>query len=230
MERTMPRLLQDPGNPRNASKDDLKRLSPACPPVPPRRNSSPDAEERFKEINEAYQVLDDQKRAHDPSVMPAQRMPGGGFSGGIPAWRILEEFFGGLGGSASAGSGADDGGAGRCSDLRQSYARALSRPSSVQIDLDGRASRSVCGGVGPSARSRVPALNAMARASSPGAAGVPASTWSTTDRPRCGRGQVQTPCHECRGVGIVTRARTLTVKVPPAWTTGCNSAGGQKAG
>jgi molecular chaperone DnaJ len=40
---------------------------------------------------------------------------------------------------------------------------------------------------------------------------------NVADCPRCqGRGEiVDTPCRECSGQGIVTRARTLTVKIPP---------------
>lgn len=53
------------GVPRNATKDDIKRAyRKLAMQYHPDRNKSPDAEEKFKEISEAYAVLsDDQKRA-----------------------------------------------------------------------------------------------------------------------------------------------------------------------
>jgi len=64
-------------------------------------NGAPDAEERFKEINEAFMVLsDDEKRA----VYDRYGHEGLRSAGGMPDWNninpfdIFEQFFGGLGG------------------------------------------------------------------------------------------------------------------------------------
>ncbi len=94
------------GVPRNASKDDLKKaFRQLARQYHPDVSSEPNAEERFKEINEAYTVLnDDQKRAaYDrfghAGVNGGSGFPGGGFSGGFPGFdEIFEELFGGLGG------------------------------------------------------------------------------------------------------------------------------------
>ena len=49
--------------PRDATKDQIKAHSARWPKYHPDVNKAPDAEMRFKEINEAYQVLiDDDKR------------------------------------------------------------------------------------------------------------------------------------------------------------------------
>ena len=66
MDTTMPRdYYEILGVPRNASKDELKKaFRQLARQYHPDVSSESDAEERFKEINEAYTVLnDDQKRA-----------------------------------------------------------------------------------------------------------------------------------------------------------------------
>ncbi len=230
MERTMPRdYYETLGVPRNASKDDLKRaFRQLARQYHPDVNSSPDAEERFKEINEAYQVLsDDQKRAAYDRFGHAglNGMPGGGFSGGIPSMEeILEEFFGGLGGFGFGGFGGGRRRRGPVQgrDLRQELRLSFEQAvfgAEIDLDVTRRESCSVCGGSGaePGTQPRTcPECNGAGQVRRVQQA-FGFNMVNVTDCPRCkGRGQVvETPCHECRGAGIVTRARTLTVKVPP---------------
>ncbi len=102
MERTMPRdYYEILGVPRSASKEDIRRaFRQLARQYHPDVSDAPDAEERFKEINEAYQVLsDDERRAAYDRFGHAglNGMPGGGFTGGIPPWRRFSKSSSGAG-------------------------------------------------------------------------------------------------------------------------------------
>jgi curved DNA-binding protein len=100
---------------RNASEDDIRKAyrKLAMQYHPDRNPNDKQAEERFKEINEAYQVLSDtQKRTHydrlgsDYSNWQRRGAPGdfnwdqyGGFPGGVRVeYGDLDDLFGGAGG------------------------------------------------------------------------------------------------------------------------------------
>lgn len=100
---------------RNASEEDIRKAyrKLAMQYHPDRNPNNKQAEERFKEINEAYQVLSDsQKRAHydrlggDYSNWQRRGAPGdfnwdqyGGFPGGVRVeYGDLDDLFGGAGG------------------------------------------------------------------------------------------------------------------------------------
>lgn len=101
---------------RNAGEDDIRKAyrKLAMQYHPDRNPNDKQAEERFKEINEAYQVLSDpQKRAHydqlgsDYSNWQRRGAPGdfnwdqysGGFPGGVRVeYGDLDDLFGGAGG------------------------------------------------------------------------------------------------------------------------------------
>lgn len=90
---------------KGAGAEDIKKaFRKAARQFHPDVNKSPDAEEKFKEAKEAYDVLsDDQKRAQYDRfghVDPNQGMGGGGFNGGDFGGfgDIFDMFFGGGGG------------------------------------------------------------------------------------------------------------------------------------
>jgi len=82
---------------RNASPEELKRAyRKQALEWHPDRNKSPEAEKRFKEINEAYEVLSDpEKRAAYDQFGHAAFEPGGGFGGQGP-FAGAEGFPGGF--------------------------------------------------------------------------------------------------------------------------------------
>ena len=87
---------------RNASQDEIKAaFRSLARKYHPDVNGSADAEERFKEINEAFMVLSDSEKR---SVYDRFGHEGLRSAGGMPDWNnidpfeIFEQFFGGLGG------------------------------------------------------------------------------------------------------------------------------------
>ncbi len=186
-------------------------------------NTEPGADHRFKEINEAYQVLSDPQRrqAYD---MFGRADVGGGFGaegfgpfGGFQGFGDLFDAF--FGGAATAGmrrartpSGAD-----LRYDLRLTFAEAISGAdkeieftSLVRCDTcngsgaepgTSPATCPVCGGSGELRQVRSTMLGQMINV-------------SVCDRCR-GLGKiVETPCHTCRGDGRIERKRTLRVTIP----------------
>jgi len=225
MERTMPRdYYETLGVPRNASKDDLKRaFRNLARQYHPDVNGATDAEERFKEINEAYRVLsDDQQRAAYDRFGRAGVNGSftGGFSGGFPGIdEIFEELFGTFGGFARAGrrrgpvAGRD-----LRHDIRISFEQAVFG-AEVEVELARRQTCDECGGSGaePGTKPKTcPDCNGSGQVRRMQQA-FGFNMVNVVDCPRCaGRGKiVEHPCAQCGGSGATVRSRTLSVTIPP---------------
>jgi molecular chaperone DnaJ len=90
---------------RSASQEEIKAsFRKLARQYHPDVNKEPDAEERFKEINEAFMVLTDEEKR---SIYDRYGHEGLRSTGGMPDWNtidpfeIFEQFFGGLGGFSS---------------------------------------------------------------------------------------------------------------------------------
>ncbi len=190
---------------------------------PDRNPDDPDAEQKFKDATEAYDVLmDAEKRAAydrfghagvDPSM-------GGGGMGGGSFSDIFGDVFGDIFGG---GGGRGRGGPQRGSDLR--YTLEISLEHAVK---------------GTTVEIRVPSLSACGKCNGSGARkGSKATTCGTCGGagqvrmqqgffqvqqtcPTChGRGKsITDPCPACHGDGRVEKSKTLSVKVPPGVDTG----------
>ena len=180
------------------------------------------AETRFKEINEAYEVLrDPQKRAaYDQFGHAAFENGGGGFGGGAGGFGgggfsdIFEDLFGEMmGGRGRRGGGGRDRGA----DLRYNMEITLEEAyegKTAQIRVPTSISCDECSGSGAK-----PGTQPETCATCGGAGRVRASQgFFSIERtcPTCqGRGQtIKEPCPKCSGAGRVTEDRSLSVNIP----------------
>ena len=73
----------------------------------PDRNKEPDAEEKFKEINEAYAVLSDKEKRATYDQFGFEGLNQQGFTGGGNPFDIFNQFFGGQGGVKFSFGGGD---------------------------------------------------------------------------------------------------------------------------
>jgi molecular chaperone DnaJ len=198
---------------------------------PDRNNGSQEAEERFKEITEAYDVLrDSQKRAAYDRYGEAGLRGGGGFHhvdlsealgifmrdfGGFAG---LEDLFGGGRGRPGPRSGAD---------VKVTIPLALAEVAtgvekSFTIKLLDACERCEASGVEPGSKT--------AQCTTCNGSGEVRRAQrsffgqfvSVAPCPTCaGQGRViDTPCKKCRGEGRVRAERSFTLKIPAGVSTG----------
>src|SRR5580692_9028222 len=187
---------------------------------PDRHPGDKDAEHRFKEINEAYEILKDpdKRAAYDRFGHAAFEQGMGGQAAGFGAEfgttfsDLFEGIFGMSGGGRGSGSGRERG-----ADLRYNMEISLQEAyvgKNAQIRIPTSVTCEACSGSGAKAGTK-PKVCAMC-----GGQGRVrhAQGFFTLERtcPNChGRGQaIDSPCGACAGSGRVTRERTLSVNIP----------------
>ncbi len=207
-----------------ASADDLKRayrrLAKEC--HPDRNPDDAAAEARFKEINEAYDVLKDpeQRQVYDRIGHEAftQRAQGGGaspgfdFGFGSSFGDIFDEMFGDLAGRRRGRGGRRQG-----ADMRYNMRITLEEAfqgKQATIEVPGTAACDACSGTGSTG-----GAPPVACSTCNGAGRIRASQGFFTVERTCaacqGTGEtVRDPCRSCAGRGRVQRMRTLTVTIP----------------
>ncbi len=214
------------GVPRSATQAEIKRAyRRLARQYHPDVNHEPDAEERFKEINTAYAVLNDpEKRSRydrfGHAGVSAEGFSGfGGMSGFGGLDDIFEEFFGGFTGTTRRRSQRRGPRRGR--DL--SYELSIDFTEAVfgaekEIELTRYDVCEECGGIGSApgtTPTRCPECNGSGEVRTVRQTFL-GSMISVNTCPRCqGRGEVITsPCPTCRGSGKVHSTRRLKVNVP----------------
>jgi molecular chaperone DnaJ len=188
---------------------------------PDRNPGDKSCESRFKEINEAYEVLKDpdKRAAYDRfghAAFEHGGAPGaaGGFGDVASAFAdIFDDLFG-MGGGRRGRAGGRERGA----DLRYNMEISLEEAYSgktAQVRIPTSVTCEACSGSGAKAGTRpkaCPACGGQGRI-------LHAQGFFTLERtcPNCqGRGQViSNPCPSCSGSGRVTRERALSVNIPP---------------
>ena len=210
---------------RKASADELKSAyrKKAKELHPDRNPGDEKADHRFKELNEAYDILkDDQKRAaYDQHGHQAFEGPGGGRGGpgfgfdfSTSFTDVFDDLFGEFMGGRRTGGGNR---AARGSDLRYNMEISLEDAfagKTATIRIPGSVACESCSGSGAEAGSKPQACPMCS-----GVGKVRAQQgFFTIERtcPTCqGLGRVvKNPCKACTGAGRVQRERTLNVNIP----------------
>ena len=138
------------GVPRGANKDEIKKaFRRLAQQYHPDVNKSPEAELQFKEINEAYQVLNDDQRRAAYDRFGHDGLQGVGFDGGFSdLGSIFEEFFGGFGmGGGSRSRRQPRGGADLRADITLTFEEAVFG-TERELDVPRLETCDRCGGTG----------------------------------------------------------------------------------
>lgn len=205
---------------RGASQDEIKRAFRAKARMyHPDVSKEPDAEARFKEVNEAYAVLSDEQKRRTYDQFGHAGFSGPGTAGdpfaGFNFTDIFDEFFGSSFRTQSRRMPR------RGQDI--SYRMTLNFQEAVfglerDIEFDKTETCDVCDGSGAEPGTQPTTCPTC------GGAGEVRRVRQTllgqmvniTPCPDCrGSGQVvSNPCHQCSGVGQVRRKRRLKVSIP----------------
>jgi molecular chaperone DnaJ len=208
------------GVPRGASDADLKAAfrKLAMQHHPDRNPGDNECERRFKECNEAYEVLRDadKRAAYDRFGHAAFEHGGGGHGFGADFGstfsEIFEDLFGMAGGRRGRSSGRERG-----ADLRYNMEITLEEAfagKTAQIHVPASISCTECSGTGAK-----PGTQPVTCSMCNGHGKVRATQgFFSIERtcPQCqGRGQtIKEPCPKCAGQGRVTEERSLSVNIP----------------
>lgn len=211
------------GVPRGAPDGEVKRaFRKLAQQWHPDVNTSAEAHDRFKEINEAYQVLSDPQRRQAYDMFGhagvGQGAEGFGPFGGFQGFGdLFDAFFGGTAPGATR-RGRPPSGSDLRYDLRLSFGESI-HGAEKTIEFTALARCETCGGSGAAAGTS-PVICPQCAGS-----GEVRSVRSTMlgqmvnvqPCPRCG-GQgriVEQVCPACRGDGRTERRRSLRVAIPP---------------
>lgn len=185
---------------------------------PDRNPGDKEAENKFKNINQAYEILKDpQKRAAYDRYGHAAFQNGGGPAAGDGFASSMADIFEDLFGSMMGGGRQRAGGRERGSDLRYNLEITLEEAfhgKAASINVPTAVSCEPCGGTGAKAGSKpktCPTCGGHGR--------VRAQQGFFAIERTChvcqGRGQtIDDPCPHCEGAGRVTKERQLSVNIP----------------
>ena len=193
---------------------------------PDRNPDDEQAEHKFKEVKEAYEILNDsQKRAAYDQFGHAgvEGNAGGGFGGGASGFGgfgdIFEDIFGGGGRGQRGGPNA----AYRGSDLQYNLELTLEEAvfgTTVDIRVPTKQSCETCDGTGAKEGSKPETCGTC---HGQGQVRIQQGFFSVQQTcPHCqGAGsKISDPCHDCHGEGRIEKKKTLEVKIPEGVDTG----------
>jgi len=216
---------------REASKDDIKgAFRKKARQYHPDVNKEPDAEEKFKELGQAYEVLmDDEKRAlYDRYGAEGLKNAGYDFHGPFDFGfgdlsEVLNSFFGGGFGAAAQNPNAPR----RGSDLRLDFQVEFEEAVfgiERNIDITHLQTCDKCGG-----RGMEPGTTPSTCQTCRGTGQVQQTTQTILGHftqiatcPTCrGTGRIiSNPCKKCRGEGRASVSKVINIKIPPGVDNG----------
>jgi molecular chaperone DnaJ len=213
---------------RSVSAEDLKRAyrKLAVKFHPDKNPDDHSAEERFKEIGEAYEVLSDSSKraAYDRYGHAAFQGGMGGAAGGFhDPFEVFREVFGGGGGAGIfdhifGGGAPDPSGRQRGSDLRYDLQISLeeaARGCEKEIEIRKLDACEPCGGSGAQKGSKVIACPTCRGR---GQVVVSRGFFQVAQTcPAChGTGRIiEKPCQSCQGEGRLEKTSRVKIKIPP---------------
>ncbi len=228
------------GVPRSASQEEIKKaFRRLARKYHPDINKDPDAQEKFKEINEAYQVLSDpeKRKLYDTyghaafEGMGAQEQA---YQQNIPSLEeLLNEVFGGRGGffedifgsifeSATRGRRRTRHRPTRGEDIYRTVEVSLEdayRGTTINVDVDREVECEACRGMGYDQSKGVKTCPTCG-----GSGQVVQRQFFMTIAQTCptchGEGVVYEPCKACGGRGTVRKRESIKVRIPPGVDTG----------
>jgi len=212
---------------RDVSEKDIKRAyRKLAMEYHPDRNPSPDAEERFKEASEAYEVLSDTNKRHIYDRAGFDGLRSTGFSGfsGMGVEDIFASFGDIFGDLFGFGSRPRRGPAvHRGNDLRYDLTIAFEEAvfgCEKEITIDQMVACEKCGGSGAQVGSK-PSVCQTCQGRGQIVHGQGLFLISAVC-PECqGQGTTQSsPCDSCRGEGRKRARRKATVRIPEGFDTG----------
>ncbi len=221
---------------KSASADEIKKAyrKLAMKYHPDRNQGDKEAEEKFKEVNEAYEVLsDEQKRANYDQFghagVDGAGFGGSGFGGGFSGGGfedIFSDIFssfggGGFGGFGGFGGGSTRRGPSRGSDMKINLKLSLKEAAfgcEKKIKIKRQEACSACNGTGAENGEQPHTCDKC------GGSGqvfirqqTPFGTiQQNTVCDKChGEGTIiDHPCHTCGGTGLEQKERTINIKIP----------------
>jgi len=202
-------------------------------------NKEAGAEDKFKEISNAYEVLSDEQKRQiydrfGEAGLKGAGAGGGAYGGGDPfsnPFDIFESFFGGGMGGGMGGMGGMGGaqmrnrpvrGDDERYDLKLNFLEAVFGFSS-EIDISRLVTCETCDGSGVKAGTTP---SGCGRCGGQGQVvsqvRTPLGTFNQVATcPDCeGSGQVSTPCDKCKGDGRVRKSKRISLKIPAGVDTG----------
>ncbi|MEG2017924.1 MAG: molecular chaperone DnaJ [Clostridium sp.] len=216
---------------KSASDEDIKKAFKklALKYHPDRNQGDAEAEEKFKEINEAYQVLSDpeKRQRYDQFGTADFNGAGGGFDGfDFGGFGGFGDIFGDIFGGGFGGGGTKNGprkGADLEYDLTLTFEEAMTG-CEKEIKVTRREKCESCGGSGAKAGT---SPKTCSKCGGRGRIQVqrrtPLGVMSTTATcDDChGEGKIiEEPCQTCKGSGKERKTRSITINIPAGVDTG----------
>ncbi|GAX90692.1 molecular chaperone DnaJ [Effusibacillus lacus] len=211
---------------KNATEDEIKKAyRKLARQYHPDVNKEPDAEAKFKEVTEAYEVLSDrEKRSRYDQFGHAD--PGGGFGGGFGGGAgdfggfgdIFDMFFGGGGRQRGPRRGAD------LQYNMQIEFEEAAKGTEKEIEIPRTEECPTCHGSGAKPGTH-PETCSVCRGTGTQEQVISTPLGRMVNRRTCqacgGDGKiVKDPCGQCRGAGTIKVRKKVNVKIPAGVDTG----------